>query len=131
MFGLAASTVPYMFWFLALLAICGLLYYKMKQAASAVSHSGERNPPGRRRCGALGAAQRRTAAPLFSPLTPPPAPPFPPAEEFKSFQKLYLVVYLIMFMADWMQVSGGMIAPRGPPLAVTSRAHLRSHRSSP
>ena len=42
MFGLAASTVPYMFWFLALLAICGLLYYKMKQAASQVSHSGER-----------------------------------------------------------------------------------------
>jgi hypothetical protein len=63
MFGLAASTVPYLFWFLLLGAICVAVYYKTQQTVPATNH------------------------------TP----------EFLSFQKLYLAVYLIMMMADWMQ----------------------------
>jgi hypothetical protein len=41
MFGLAASTVPYMGWFLILLLICVAVYYKTQQTVAAVNHTAE------------------------------------------------------------------------------------------
>ena len=90
MFGILASTVPYMMWVVVLLGICAALYYRQQQTSTLQT-------------------------------TP----------EFKNFQSLFLAVYVIMFMADWMQVSRRAIAPRYAVRALSLSPPVRSFPAPP
>lgn len=92
-----ATTWPYLAWLSVLGAICAAVYYR-NRVVSAVTTSGALTS-------ALGAY---TLEPVSLRLS---------SDEFTSFQRLFLVVYLTMMMADWMQVS-----MRGAPFSQLTKA---------
>src|SRR5262245_24006732 len=99
------TVVSYGAWFVVLAGACAALYYKSSTSSAAVAMSGLCPTAARCRrqphqvCRHAARAAARSCAPATT-TTAMRACAF--ADEFKKFQQLYLVVYLIMIMADWL-----------------------------
>ena len=87
---------PWAIWFFALLAVCGILYYRNATVQQVCKYTPTRQPP---RGPSLPIPGPRLT--LFYPTPPPYHYPTQTVttEEFKKFQNLYLVVFLTMMMA--------------------------------